>query len=179
MTRCGCVARTRWVIAANTSTCSPTPCGQSVALHAGSSGDGGQLAVQDGPKCPSNLEWQGAGRVDGEFSSHLFFRPRPCSSVGQSGCLLSSGSQVRVLPGARCDVARHRRQMSRDIVDIGRGWAHSLGWQSVVGSIRSRGGASAMAATRGAKATVCARMTLVFAVPALDQELGIAGRPIR
>ncbi len=31
----------------------------------------------------------------------IVFKASPCSSAGKSGCLLSSGSQVRVLPGAR------------------------------------------------------------------------------
>src|SRR4051812_25773775 len=30
----------------------------------------------------------------------VYSMSRPCSSVGQSGCLLSSGSHVRVVPGA-------------------------------------------------------------------------------
>src|SRR6266568_3114306 len=41
------------------------------------------------------------------------------------------GSQVRVLYGPPCDVARHRKQMSRDIVDTD---FHGIAWKSLVGS---------------------------------------------
>jgi hypothetical protein len=43
---------------------------------------------------------------------------RVFSQVGNLGCIefLNRESQVRFLPGARCDVAGHRADMSRDIL---------------------------------------------------------------